>query len=224
MNISGSRILVTGASGGLGSAVAAELGRRGGQLALTSRDQTRLNSVEANGARLAADLRLPSSAVAVVDWASRELGGLDGVVNAAGVVAFGTSADTDPDTVEELFLTNAFLPIFLFDAAAAVLHDGGTLLNITGVVAEQPMAGMAAYSASKAAIAAHLVALRRELRRRNITVIDARPGHTETDLSRHPIAGEAPAFKPGLAPESVAARLVDAIEGDEKDLGPDRFA
>ena len=64
----------------------------------------------------------------------------------------------------------------------------------------------------------------REVRRSGIRVIDARPGHTETELSRHPIAGETPKFPTGLEPAAVAQRIVEAIAGDEKDLPSTAFS
>jgi len=67
------------------------------------------------------------------------------------------------------------------------------------------------------------VAAGRELRRAGIRLIDARPGHTETELSKHPLAGSAPAFAPGLAPSSVAARVVEAIVAGEKDRPSSSF-
>jgi cyclic-di-GMP-binding biofilm dispersal mediator protein len=64
----------------------------------------------------------------------------------------------------------------------------------------------------------------RELRRRRIDVIDARPPHTETGLATRPIAGQAPKFPQGLAPEVVAARFVAAIEAGERDLPVEAFS
>ncbi len=223
MDIEGRSFLIAGASGGLGGAIATELDGRGANLVLTGRDRERLARVPVEAERFTIDLRLPEAATQAVERAHAVHGRLDGVINAAGVVAFGWSAATDPDTVEELFLTNTFLPIFLFDAAARAMSEGGVLVNLSGLVAERPTAGMAAYSASKAAIAAHLVALRKELRRQRIAVIDARPGHTETDLSHHPLAGSAPRLSDGIDPAAVARRIGDAIAADEEDLGPDAF-
>ncbi|MCU0266703.1 MAG: SDR family NAD(P)-dependent oxidoreductase, partial [Actinomycetia bacterium] len=88
----------------------------------------------------------------------------------------------------------------------------------SAVVAEHPTAGMAAYSASKAALTAHDVAVGRELRRAGIRVVDARPPHTQTGLAQRPLAGTAPRLPAGLAPDAVAARVVAAIEDDERDL------
>jgi cyclic-di-GMP-binding biofilm dispersal mediator protein len=69
-----------------------------------------------------------------------------------------------------------------------------------------------------------MAAASREMRRIGIRLVDARPGHTETELSKHPIAGVAPAFPPGLSPEHVVSRIVAGIENDERDLPSGAFA
>ncbi|WP_198417668.1 SDR family NAD(P)-dependent oxidoreductase [Cryobacterium fucosi] len=90
-------------------------------------------------------------------------------------------------------------------------------------MSESPTANLAAYSASKAALAAFDKAAGRELRRTGIRILDARPGHTETGLSVHPIAGEAPRLPAGHSPALVARRIVDAILADEPDLPSTAF-
>jgi cyclic-di-GMP-binding biofilm dispersal mediator protein len=85
------------------------------------------------------------------------------------------------------------------------------------------MAGLAAYSASKAALYAFGQAISRELRKDGIRVIDARPGHTETGLATRAIAGVAPAFPQGMSAEQVADRIIRAIIENEKDLPADSF-
>jgi cyclic-di-GMP-binding biofilm dispersal mediator protein len=223
VNIDGASFLIAGASGGLGRGLATELHRRGAALTLVARRPDGLEDIVPGAATLAADLRLPDSAERAVDRAVELHGRLDGVVNAAGVVAFGDLVDTDPDVIEELMLTNTLLPAFLFREAIPRMEHGGVLVNLSGVVAEQPVAGMAAYSASKAAAHVMLAAVRREVRRRKIRVLDARPGHTETGLADRPIAGQAPRFPDGHDPREVARRIVEAIAEDETDLPPDAF-
>jgi cyclic-di-GMP-binding biofilm dispersal mediator protein len=98
------------------------------------------------------------------------------------------------------------------------------IVNISGVVAESPMAGLAAYSATKAGLWAFDQALSREVRKEGIRVIDARPGHTETGLASRAIAGIAPAFPTGMAPGWVADRIVSAILNGETDLPSTAFA
>jgi cyclic-di-GMP-binding biofilm dispersal mediator protein len=170
------------------------------------------------------DIRDSRAGDRLIEVAHARHGRLDGVVNAAGVVAFGSITDTDDVVIEELFLTNVVGPLWVIRRVApALAASNGFLVNISAVVAEQPLAGMTAYSASKAAMTAADRALTRELRRQGIHVCDVRPPHTETDLSRHPLAGTAPRLPVGLRPADVAARIVEAIEADETDVASADF-
>lgn len=219
----GRSVLVAGATGGLGSAIAAELVRRGATLTMVARDADRLAALPVEGRRLALDLRNPGAAVRAVTAACQHGGRLDAVVNAVGVVAFGPFEQLSVDTMEELFLTNTFLPILLTQAALAAMGAGGVIVNISGVIAERNLPGMAAYGASKAALRSLDEAVAREARRRRIRVIDARPPHTETGLAGRAIEGVAPDLGVGLAPSTVAVVIVDAMAGDTADLPSSAF-
>ncbi len=217
-------ILVVGASGGLGGAIARELAGRGARLALSGRDAERLSAVGVAGTPVMVDLRDADAAERIVAETVDALGGLTGVVYAAGVVAFGAVGELDDDDVDELLLLNYLAPARVAAAALPRLGAGGFVANLSAVVAEQPTARMAAYSASKAALTAFDRVARLEARRRDIRVIDIRPPHTETGLAGRPIAGSAPKLPRGLDPATVAARIVDALAGDETDLPTDAFA
>jgi cyclic-di-GMP-binding biofilm dispersal mediator protein len=108
--------------------------------------------------------------------------------------------------------------------APALQETQGFFVSISGVVAETPMPGMAAYSASKAAVAAAMESIRREFRRSRVHVIDARPPHTETGLATRPLAGTAPKMPLGLTPDVVAERIVVAIERNDSVVGPGDFS
>ena len=212
-------MLVAGATGGLGSAIARRLDALDARLTLVARDEARLRDLAIEGAVTASlDLRDPAACDEAVEIADRHGPGLDVVVDAVGVVAFGGIDELDADTMEELFLTNTFVPIMLARAALPRLRPGGAIVNISGVIAERNLPGMAAYGASKAAVRAFDEALAREARRRKVRVIDARPPHTETGLADRPIAGAAPALGDGLDPDAVARVIVDALAGDATDL------
>ena len=165
-----------------------------------------------------------SKMLAAVAAAIDEAGRLDVVINAVGVVAFGPVEELSSDVMEELFLTNTFVPIMLAKAALGSIVDGGTIVNISGVIAEQALPGMAAYAASKAALRSFDDGLAREARRRRVRVIDARPPHTETGLAARPIAGQAPRMAAGLDPAAVAATICDAVVGDVTDLPSGAFS
>lgn len=222
--LDGASVLLAGATGGLGRAIGAELVRRGAVLTLVARSIERLGALDLPGSRTAADLRSPDACAAAVAAAVDHCGHLDIVVNAIGVVAFGTVDELSIDTMEELFLTNTFVPIMLARAALPVLRPGGALVNISGVIAETNLPGMAAYGASKAAVRSFDEALAREARRRNVRVLDARPPHTETGLAGHPLAGVAPRMPTGLSPEHVARVICDALASGGSDLPSTAFA
>ncbi|MBS2936130.1 SDR family oxidoreductase [Nocardioides sp. J2M5] len=222
-DLDGARVAVVGATGALGSLVAAELERRGARLLVVGRHADRLAALGA-GIPVVADLGDATAGDAVVAAAREHLGGLDGLVNAAGVVAFGPLVETPDEVVEELFLTNVVGPLFLLRRVLPLLEQSqGFVAQLSAVVAERPMAGMAAYSASKAALSAVDAALRTELRRSRVTVVDVRPPHTETGLAGRPLAGTAPRLPQGLAPEDVARRIVDGLAAGEVELPAEAF-
>jgi len=221
--LQGASVLVAGASGGIGSALAAELHRRGATLTLVARNAECLDRLEVPGARCPLDLRLPGGCAEAVGAAVAHAGRLDIVVNAAGVVAFGPVSDISDEALEDLFRTNAIVPVLLARAALRHLSPGGAIVNISGVIAEQNLAGMAAYGSSKAAVRAFDQALAREARRIKVRVLDARPPHTETGLADRAIEGRAPALAAGLSPASVAATICEALEQGAQDLPSTAF-
>lgn len=215
-DLQGAVVLVVGATGGLGSRIAEQLEDEGAIVARSSKSAGH-------------DLREPAAIAEVLEGVQAEHGRLDGLVVASGVVAFGAASELEPATVEELFAVNTTSPIQLITQSqsylAASAADGREpfVVTLSGVVAETPVAGLAAYSASKAGLAAFIVAAAREYRRAGIRLVDARPGHTGTSLSEHPIAGSAPRFGEPLDPDRVAARIITAITDGEKDLPSTAF-
>jgi cyclic-di-GMP-binding biofilm dispersal mediator protein len=222
--LAGASVLLAGASGGIGTALATELDRRGAVLTLVARDQERLGSLPVSGARVSVDLRSPDSCAEAIAAAVAHGGGrLDVVINAVGVVAFGPVVDVSVDAMEELFLTNTFIPIMLATSALPHIASGGAIVNISGVIAEQNLPGMAVYGASKAAVRSFDEALSREARRSKVRVIDARPPHTETGLADRPIEGSSPKMPAGLQPSRVATVICDALEQGLDDIPSDAF-
>jgi len=224
-SLDGASIVVTGASGGLGRHIAKQLAEAGARLTLAARDRNALESLGIDATVVSADLRDAEAGRTIVSAALAANNTLDGLVNAAGVVAFGSLADTADEVIEDLFLTNVLGPLWLMRAAIpALTASRGFIANISAVVAEQPLAGMAAYAASKAALTAADRALTRELRTAGITVTDARPPHTETGLADRPISGIAPQLREGLRPEDVARRIVTAVIAGEREIPAEAFS
>jgi NAD(P)-dependent dehydrogenase (short-subunit alcohol dehydrogenase family) len=218
-------VAVVGASGVLGSRIARLLADRGAVVVPVGRSATRLAEVGLDEAPVVLDVTDATAGERLAAEVQERHGRLDGVVVASGVVAFGPAEDVPDEVVEELFLVNATGPLMLARRLAPLLKESkGFWVTISAVLAERPMAGMAAYSASKAAAASFTQALQQEWRRAGVTVIDVRPPHTETGLVERALAGTAPRLPQGLEPDVVAERVVRAIVDGERQVASDDFA
>lgn len=217
-DLTGKKILIIGATGVLGAELASQLSAAGASVSAIVRSAATLDSATVTAHAIA---DITDSAALTSAFAT--LAPFDGVINAAGIVAFGPIAELDDETLAQLFAVNTIAPIVMLREGSRHIAEGGFFANITAVVAQQPMAGMAAYSASKAGIWGAMTGAARELRRQQIDVIDIRPPHTETGLANRPIAGVAPKLPQGLEPTVVAARIVKAIADGERDLPVEAF-
>lgn len=225
MKLSGARTLVVGATGVVGGALAEALADAGARLTLTGRNAPRLaQRAAAVGAEATYEFDLLDleACATVTDRAAQALGGLDLLVIASGIAAFGRAADTDDAVAEELLAVNTLGPMALCRAALAHLGEGGAIAVLSAILADTPTAGMAAYSASKAALTGYLTALRHEERRRRVTVLDVRPPHMETGLVDRAIAGSAPALPPGHDIDDVVALTLQGLTDGKRELVFDR--
>ena len=226
--LTGRNILVVGASGALGAEFVRQLTAQGASVIATSSSSESASRIPSEPAsKFALNLEDQRSIREFVDHLTDAGVTLDGVVLATGLVAFGSIAETPAEIASRLmqvnFLGQAQLVKELQVLIQASVSEQPFVVSISGVVAEQPMAGLAAYSASKTALYGYAQAAARELRRAQIRWIDARPGHTETGLAGRAIFGVAPAFGQGHTAEKVVARIVEAISNDEKDLPSGSF-
>ncbi|MGA8847048.1 MAG: SDR family NAD(P)-dependent oxidoreductase, partial [Nocardioides sp.] len=189
MEIRGKRFLVAGASGALGGLITRALVEAGARVVVTGRDPTRLQEVAdvAGTEPITLDVVDVEACATAVATAHERLGGLDGVVVATGVPAFGPALETEASVAEELFAVNTLGPMALVRAAGPLL-DGGVVVVLSAILADLPTNQMADYSASKSALSAWLGVVRRE-NRRSFRVLDVRPPHLDTGLSEHPLAG-----------------------------------
>lgn len=220
-DIDGKRVLVAGASGMLGGRIGDALHARGARVVAAGRDGRRTSERAAAWSTepVPLDVVDEKSCRTAVEIAVAQLGGLDGVVVAVGVPAFGPAAEADPAVVEEVFAVNALGPMTLVRTAVPHLPDDGFVVVLSAILASAPMAGMADYSAAKAALAAWLQAGRREWRPR--TVVDVRPPHLESEFATRALAGDPPALPAGLDPDRVVAATLEAVEGGKREVSWD---
>ena len=152
--------LVTGASRGIGKAIALELARLGYDLALVGRNRESLEKVaeEAAGVRvfpIEADLANAESAGLIVEQAVRALGGIDVLVNCAGIPQKGPFTEVTPEQWDAVFAVNARAPFFLCQSALPYLKKSSKpiVINISSVVGFKGYINQSVYSSSKHALA-----------------------------------------------------------------------
>ena len=228
--VSQKMILVVGANGAFGAEFCSQLAAGGAKVLGTARSAEsagRLSPALEKG--LIVDLADSASIQTLVNYLLADQGAIDGIILASGLVAFGTVAETPVSVIENLMKVNAtgqislvqqLLPKLLESAAAG---NEPFIVSLSGVIAESPMAGLSAYSASKTAINGFATAATRELKKIGVRWLDARPGHTESGLASRAVFGTAPNFGTGKTVPEVVARIVKAIQEDEKDLPSSEF-
>ena len=231
MNLTDKTVLVMGASGALGSLIATALADAGATVLGTARTNDSAARLPASLSQsLLLDLEDATSVQTLVTYLAERPEPLDAIINAAGIVGFGTVESTTLADAARLMRVNHLAPAELISrlvprlAESAAAERQPVVVGITGIVSEQAFAGMAAYVASKTAHAAWLRALALELRRSKVRVLDAHPGHTETGLSSRAVFGVAPNFPAGMTAEHVTQVIVASILADETALPSDRFA
>ena len=178
--LQGKTAVVTGASSGIGAATAAALRREGVRVAAGARRSSRLDADLA----LELDVTDPASCERFVAQAVEELGGLDVLVNAAGLALgrepFDASSEDDEETVLE---TNVNGLIRMTRLCLPHLRDGGHIVNLGSVAGRQAYENAALYVTSKFAVRGFTYALREDLLGRPIRITTVDPGLVETDFS-----------------------------------------
>lgn len=225
MRIRGAGALVTGASQGLGRALALALAREGARLALVARRRAPLEEVAARirdaGGRavaVAADVGAADAACAVAAQAAEALGRVDLLVHNAstlGHVPLRLLVDSDDRMVEEVFQVNALGPFRLSKALLGpmLLAEGGLVLGISSDAAVEAYPGWGPYGAAKAALD-HLHAIwAAELAGTGVRFLSVDPGEMATRMHADAMPDADPAEL--ATPESVAARIVELVRKAE---------
>ncbi|MFN2465982.1 MAG: SDR family NAD(P)-dependent oxidoreductase [Candidatus Dormibacteria bacterium] len=230
MKVTGARILVTGASRGIGAACAVELARRGADLAIAARTRKSLDEVAAQcqalGAEvqvIVADMSKPAQVTAMVARADAALGGIDVLVNNAGLGLTAPVAEIAPDDLRYVFEVNVMAPHL---ATIAVLpgmlaRRRGRIVNVGSVASHISTPNLGGYSATKFALKALTDSLRMELRGTGVGASLICPGPIATDFvvnSKGDIEGRLPAEPLGAPAEDVARAVCKAITRGSAEL------
>lgn len=213
--------LVTGASRGIGRAIGLAYAARGGSVALVGRDREALDEVAAEAAKsggraevIAADISRRVEQLRLIQRAGETFGRLDALVHAAGIYAVGPESARDLDRSEELWRVNAEAPLALTLGFLELLRASeGEVVFINSSVVRSPAAGLAAYAASKRALAGIADSLRDSLNPMGIRVLTVYPGRTATPMQRRILEAEGRSYQPEklLQPDDVASMVVHAL-------------
>lgn len=190
--LAGKRALVTGASRGIGAAIALALAEKGADVAITyerSADRAAevVRAIEAKGRRAVAIQADSADAAAVtrsVATAAEQLGGLDILVNNAGIARGGPVAEMSLVDIDAILDVNVRSVVLASQAAIPHLGQGGRIISIGSCLGERvPFPGVTVYSMSKSALLSFTRGLAREVGPRGITVNLVQPGSTDTDMN-----------------------------------------
>jgi short-subunit dehydrogenase len=228
--IAGLRILVTGASQGIGRALALEAALRGATVLAAARSEELLAELaqEAKAAghslqTVRADVTVPAERQKMADEAMRLYGGLDVLINNAGIGATGHFADASPDRMRTIMEVNFFGLTETTRVCLPLLRQGKTpaILNISSIAGRRGIPARSDYSASKFAVQGFSEALRAELAKDGIDVLLVNPGLTQTNFSKNMLEQKAKVQMDhlcGMTSEQVACKTLDALAAGRNEV------
>lgn len=232
MRVSGKRVVVTGASSGIGRALAVSLAERGAVLTLAARRHDRLEALSRElvsrfpkstpPVAVSCDVTKADEVSVLIGGTVERLGSVDLLINNAGVSVYGEARLTRPEDFRAVMDVN-------FHGAMLCTHevlpfmrrqDSGLIVNIASVAGLHGVPYLAAYSASKAALVAASQSLRAEFAESGVRIMIVYPGYTDTEIfERETLVGGARRPSAPRAPESeVGEAIVRAIEAGARDL------
>jgi short-subunit dehydrogenase len=228
MRLEGTRIVLTGAAGGIGRATALALARAGARLALVARSRAalaplaaELRALGSEAVTIGADLTRAADRAALLAQAHAALGGIDVLVNNAGVLNFNDFVAEPEAATERLFAVNVLAPMALARALLPALRAqaAGRIVNVGSTFGSIAFPYFAAYSASKFALRGFSEALRRELDGSGVGVTYVAPRATRTALNPGAVERMNAALKVAMdPPEVVAAAIVAALRADRAEV------
>lgn len=230
--IKGKRILITGASSGIGKAMAMECARRGAVLALTAREEERLKQVgdeiRISFPQIAPPLIIPCDVAKkkqvdfLLEKCVEKMGNVDILISNAGVGVYGSTERTVSSDYEWIMDVNFFGTVHCLLGVIPLMKQAGEglVVCVSSVAALHGVPYLGAYSASKAAVAALCQSLGAELYHLGINVMIVYPGYTQTDFFRKEkmVGGGRRPAGPYAPPEKVARSIIEAVEKGKRQL------
>ncbi len=219
-------MIITGASSGIGRCLAELAAAQGSRLILAARSTDALEQLADSLKRrnfeaipVTADVTKESDRQHLLQVAVERLGGLDVLINNAGVASFGHFATSSEDILRQIMEVNFFAPAELIRYAIPILVKGiqPAIVNIASMCGRRGLPAWTEYSASKFALCGLTEALRGEMARFDIDVLLMVPGLTQSDLPRHLLRNDGRMkidFQGGMAPQDVAAAVVQALRSN----------
>ncbi len=228
--INGSRILVTGASQGIGLSLVEESCRRGAQVLAVARSENLLQDLaaklQARGTSLhilAGDVTDSHDRDRMAEAALERMGGLDILVNNAGIGATGHFAEVSPDRLRKIMEVNFFGMTEMIRVFLPMLRSGRqpAIVNISSIAGKRGIPARSEYSASKFAVQGFSEALRAELAKDGIDVMVVCPGLTQTNFSQNML--EQKARMPmdhlrGMTADKVASAILKSVENGRREV------
>jgi hypothetical protein len=224
MNLNDKTAIVTGGTKGIGRTIAEALLREGVSVCIAARSQKEIDravrELNQNGQGRAigfrCDVRDYDQVKALIDSAVKEFGGLDILINNAGIGIFETVEDTSPEDFRAVLETNLFGVFYCCHAAIPQMKKrGGYIINISSLAGVNAHPQMAAYNASKFALNGFSEALMQEVRHDNIKVSYIMPGSVNTEFG-----GDSPSDEKSwqLTPRDIAQVVIDLLRHDDRSL------
>ena len=213
------RVLVTGSSRGIGREIARRFARAGARVAIHGRDAARLDetakdlrSAGLDVHRVSGDVAIPEEATILVEEAARLLGGIDVVVNNAGMVMRGRFADTTPEVWDRVVRTNLLGAAYVTHAALPhVLRSRGSIVFVSSLVAIWGFPLVSAYAASKMALTAVVESLRTELTGSGVHLGVLYVGVTKNDAGKTILSADGSPMPLAERPHAMSqARVAEA--------------
>jgi len=225
MKLKNKSAIVTGGTKGIGRGIAEALRREGVSVCIAARHQSEIDNTikelnqgdQGRAIGFVCDVRDYDQVKALIDYTVKELGGLDILINNAGIGIFQKVEDTTPEDFRAVLETNVFGVFHCCHEAIPQMkrRGGGYIINISSLAGVNAHPQMAAYNASKFGLNGFSEALMQEVRHDNIKVSYIMPGSVNTEFG-----GDAPSDEKSwqLTPQDVARVVIDLLHHDDRSL------